>query len=217
MQLEAGVKEALDEVLAAGLKDGNEHMVIVRNGQLVMRKDGDDRHIDMADQIADIQSGDVLVHNHPGALNSLSNADVALANRVNAHAIYAITDDGSVYKASNMSPKTILTNMLVMYELEMLSFVTPNVAHAAQSVPGFQSRVNAAHWVNQRMARAGFFKYEFELGKETAEFVSAFESKAEAGRNEISSPDKHQTVEDFLAGVMKGASLWREGREYDGE
>lgn len=94
---EPGVKDALMQVWMLGQEDGNEHLIIVRDGKVHQLWQGESGSVNMPAGYKDWQRGDIIVHNHPGH-NSLSNADLYITARVGAAWVYAINDDRDVFK-----------------------------------------------------------------------------------------------------------------------
>ncbi len=170
MNFEPGVEQALMEVHALGKKDDSEHAIVVRNGQVVFKADGDAEHVNLNDRLELLREGDVLVHNHPNSLNSLSNVDIVQVFARKLGAIYAIADDKSIYKAS-AGAQPSATRFLRSWEVAAVSL---SLNHST-----FPQRLNEAHWLNQKLANAGVIEYEYQLGEETKEAVSKLDSKVQ--------------------------------------
>lgn len=175
MEYEAGVKEALAEVQNKGLEDGNEHLVILRDGQVHWRADGTKTRVDY--KAAEVKEGDVIVHNHPNSLNSLSNVDTLQVFTRGLKAVYAITADNSVYKASAVEA-TAPDRFMMDWDIASNEFASPQTMLSVANVPReTKARINEAHWVNRMLAAKGKFKYEFELGPETQRIVDEFDQR----------------------------------------
>lgn len=175
MEYEAGVKEALAEVQNKGLEDGNEHLVILRDGQVHWRADGTKTRVDY--KAAEVKEGDIIVHNHPNSLNSLSNVDTLQVFTRGLKAVYAITADNSVYKASAVEA-TAPDRFMMDWDIASNEFASPQTMLSVANVPReTKARINEAHWVNRMLAAKGKFKYEFELGPETQRIVDEFDQR----------------------------------------
>lgn len=167
MELEPGVRQAADKVRELGKQDGNEHMVVLRDGVEVLTLHGDKDSIRMNDYVSSFKPGDVLVHNHPHVLNSLSNMDFLSAKQINAKCIYAVTED-SIYRGNlidkwmslffaNMKMENTYLKLLPVFEQPLLT-----VSAGA---------LNTSHWLNVELAKQGEIEYSFELGPKTQAMV----------------------------------------------
>lgn len=171
LNLEPGVRAALDEVQAKGKVDGNEHVAVVRNGQIVYRKDGTENMVDLRG--SPIQAGDILIHNHPKSLNSLSNADVVQVYAHGLQAVYAISDDDSVYKASKGEAVRGPGTLMMAWEMASDFLLSrPGIPQVAQELPMVHGRLNEAHWICRMLDHQGAISYSYELGDETSKLVS---------------------------------------------
>lgn len=174
MNLELGVREALDTVHFLG-QDGKEHAIILRDGAVIFRADGTSKKVSLTD--AHAQKGDILIHNHPNSLNSLSNVDIAQMFFAGYGAVYAISADKSVYKAS---PAWSIKNpsehaariFLEAWEGIWLETLPTLIYDVKPVVRNSKIQLEEAHWVNVELAEHGLIKYEFELGDATALILS---------------------------------------------
>lgn len=176
MDFEPGVESALMQVLALGKLDGVEHLMIVRDGEVVYTNKGDDKTV-RYDEFKDSKPGDVLVHNHPDSLNALSNGDIAqLFTSRELGAIYAIADDGSIYRASNRDKGMEVVDFMFAWDVarDMLTN-KPEVEAVAHRLGLENSELNEAHWVNRMLAEHGVFDYQYVLGDKTRRMVNAMD------------------------------------------
>lgn len=189
MELTNGERAAINKVLALFKERGNEHAVILRNDEPIRVIHGEAEHVSLGDAIdkGDLKEGDTLVHNHPG-LNSLSNVDIGMGARNSLKAVIAVaTTDRSVYKAT-MTRKGPLQAALLWLAQEsvfryLLSDEVQQVASELdmQRNPSDPNGFNEAHWINQRMAKDGWFDYEYQLGDVTQKIVDGLDSRLNKG------------------------------------
>lgn len=176
MEYEPGVRAALDEVHAKGEADKVEHLIVLRDGNIVLNKDGESDHVGLTDEeMAMIEPGDVLVHNHPQSLNALSNMDLGLATNLKAAAIYAISDDKSVYKAS-AQPAVTPGMIMLGFEVELVSVADSVSNKIARSIPGFIGQVSESHWILQGLNAHNLIRYDYELADRTKAMVEKFDA-----------------------------------------
>lgn len=209
LQLEPGVRLALDEVQAKGKADGNEHACMVRNGLIVWRGDGGRDSVDV--RTAPRGPGNVGVHNHPDSLNSLSSGDLTALFRRDIDAIYAIAVDGSVYKASKPHAEWGVFEWFAAFDRVRNDLVEKQGMQRYFGSADFARYLNSAHWVNRLMASVGVFDYQYELG-ETAQakvaeldkscdfprLITNFKANVEGRLERLSVPDL-PTVLNILA------------------
>lgn len=188
MEYEAGVREALDKVFAAGEQDGNEHLIIMQaDGTIMHELGGDMHHVSVADIEGEdhpLPDGLIYVHNHPHSLNSLSDMDLMMAHARAAKAIYAIAADRSVYRAADF--KGANTQMLMMiWALRYMQFrdTYPRLSDEFATREDEQARrgdrPNEAHWINKKIAasKTPVFSYQYELGEKTAAIAARIDSR----------------------------------------
>ena len=179
MELEPGVREALDEVHALGVQDKLEHLIVLRAGKRVGNVTGNATSVSFANVA--LEPGDIVVHNHPGSINALSNVDGAQIFWHPLGAMYAISGDESVYKVE-IGPRGPIS---AERYLDITSRLSDEVGLIAQVHSLFadketvavlhqaeEKEIGPAHWVNRLMAEAGVIRYSFELADETAAEVA---------------------------------------------
>lgn len=186
MELTRGQRAALDKVHALGMKDRLEHLIVLRGDEEIALIDGEEGRVDVgpALEARTIQKGDIIVHNHPG-LNSLSNVDVLLNVRNSLEAVFAISDDGSVYKATtNPDSGGALRAALMSFAFDhtFQELVSNDVAIVAKELhmqrrPSDPEGFSEAHYLNMRMAHDGWFNYEYQLGEKTQALVNKLDSR----------------------------------------
>lgn len=184
MNLEAGVREALDKVQALGKSDGNEHAIIVRDGKFAFERGGDAHSVDTRG--IEWKGGDILVHNHPASLNSLSNVDVAnlfhpTDDGGKLAAAYAIASDGSVFKAEH-GAYGIWPEEFMMLSNEGIRTIFAESARKGvfadtDNMGGLG--IGEAHWLNRMMHAIGVIRYSYELHPTTAKLVARLDDAIE--------------------------------------
>lgn len=176
MELEAGVREALDAVYELGQADGNEHAIVVRAGREVARNTDGLRESVTVDQLG-MREGDILIHNHP-SLNALSNGDVVQLYVHGLSAVYAISTDRSVYKAEpkmNLFPDDFMEVSQLAAGIVMLHAGIMGVGKLRDTAePGY---IGVGHWMNRMMASKGMIRYSFALEDETRKMVQELDRK----------------------------------------
>lgn len=185
MQVTQAERAALDEVHNLGELDGKEHLAVLRNDKQIMLLHGSSGKVNVANQRSLFKPGDVWIHNHPTVLNSLSNQDSLVAAREKAQAIYAISRDGSVYKTSKFQTDESIGLLFMALEFDhrMNTLVDERVEAVAaelqvQEGPG---KMNESHYLNLRMAKAGWFDYEYELAPETKAIIEGMDNRLNKG------------------------------------
>lgn len=189
MELTNGERAAIDKVLALFKERGNEHVVILRDDKEIRVIHGNAESVSLSDAIdkGDLKEGDTLIHNHPG-LNSLSNVDIGMGARNGLKAVFAVaTKDQSVYKAT-MNRKGPLQAALLWLSQESIfrMLLSEEVMQVASELdmqrdPSDPSGFNEAHWINLRMAKDGWFDYEYQLGDVTQKIVDGLDSRLNKG------------------------------------
>lgn len=174
--MENGVREGLDHVLNLGRQDNNEHLSIIRDGKTIHTFDGEHDRVELSDGKDLFKQGDILVHNHPGALNGLSNMDFFATAQVRADWIYAITNDGSIYKGRLKTNPFELGRLANAYPMMAFENSYYKLLNEVVIPPEFSERIHLNHWVALRMQSLGVIDYEYELGPETTELVSKINS-----------------------------------------
>lgn len=173
------IQSAIDWLTNQG-KDGNEHAVILDGETLQTKKHIDGTATCVTVSKFDCQPGDVFLHNHP-CLNSLSNLDLYAAADMHVRAAYAISADGSVYRASNFYSS--VNTLFCRWELAAM-LNNRHITHELRS-SGFPidveddspHRINSAHWLNKQLAReGGTFTYDYWLKEETQTIVNKIDN-----------------------------------------
>lgn len=178
MEYEPGVEGALKEVREKGLQDHKEHVVVIRDGKVIFHGDGDGFNVNFAD--AHPQAGDIVVHNHPNSKNSLSDVDIVQVFIHKLTAMYAITDDGSVYRAKLGTNPVVVADPSADKFMEAFG-VTDAVVHearyalTAQDFDGY--KLSEAHWVNRVLGHSGIIQYDYSLSAESADAIAKIDSE----------------------------------------
>lgn len=189
MELTNGERAAIDKVLALFKERSNEHVVILRNDEPIRVIHGEAEHVSLGNAIdkGDLKEGDTLVHNHPG-LNSLSNVDIGMAVRNGLKAVFAVaTTDQSVYKATITRKGPLQSALLWLSQESLFRYLLTDEVQQVASELGMQrdpsdpNGFNEAHWLNLRMARDGWFDYEYQLGSVTQKIVDGLDSRLNKG------------------------------------
>lgn len=194
MDISSIEREALDLVAKRGLEDGNEHLAIVRGDKIIEVIDGKSDRVELKDAIDRdaFKRGDILVHNHPNSYNSLSNMDLMLSRAVQARWIYAISQDGSVYRGRVKSGTIVDQTGPALFYLLLESANYSLLDRAEQAgIEGVfleqgGNHLGPAHWINRMLARDGFIDYEFDLAPDSVRLIEEVDTamKNAGGRHE---------------------------------
>lgn len=149
MEYSATVADALSTVWQLGQADKCEHFVLVRGDQQVLRVDGDHCAINIKKVSERFRKGDEFVHNHPVEA-SLSAPDLLVTARFGG-TIYAITPNGSIYKASIKTSPGFLDEALWFTRMRL------QVSSLDEWTPAMQ------HDINLELHKKGLMDYEFEI------------------------------------------------------
>lgn len=183
MELEPGVREALDEVHALGEQDKLEHLIVLRAGKVVARETGDEQSVSFGNVA--LEAGDIVVHNHPNSVNALSNVDAMQIFYNPLKAMYAISGDKSVYKVE-VGSMGMLNPDRFLFTTEALMLMVrdraqtqsrlgdDNVNRVLQDAE--ERNVGPAHWINRMLDKAGALKYSYELAPESATMVAKLDN-----------------------------------------
>lgn len=182
MEMEAGVREALDTVHAMGKQDGNEHVIVVRKGKQAEIRHGEPNRVSFED--VEIREHDITVHNHPVSLNSLSNVDIAQLFYEELDAVYCVSEDGSVYRAERGPDAELVLGpgmFIRISEQAILTVANESRLHGLMfdisNVGGMG--IGEAHWVNRMLHALGIIKYSYVLQPATAAKVAELDDKLE--------------------------------------
>lgn len=185
-EYEPGVREALEDVFAAGERDGNEHLIVLREGKVIGRADGTPTMV-LFDHV-DTQPGDITIHNHPASLNALSNGDIAMIFAHGMHAIYSISKDKSVYKAQIGELGRIHPGVwMELSQLAGLVVESEAMQHGELRLndalsTGGKGAVGIGHWINRMAAYEGAIKYSYDLQPESERLYDELDERIEFPR-----------------------------------
>lgn len=149
MEYSATVADALSTVWQLGQTDKCEHFVLVRGDQQMLKVDGDRCSVNIKKVAECFRQGDEFIHNHPVEA-SLSAQDLMTTARFGG-TVYAITPNGSIYKASVKTSPGFLDDELWFARMRLQS------SSLDEWTPTLQ------HGINLELHKKGLIAYEFEI------------------------------------------------------
>lgn len=179
-------KETLDAAIQQLIrhdKETDEELALLydSHGKLVSATGGGNDEVGLAKAGLELCAGGVLLHNHPENSGSLSDADLFCAGAHHIREIWAINQDGSIFKSSGTFPSMITTlkcNILFTTVGNNLSrFVDNGTITEAEACRIW------GHWQNLQLLQDGSVKnYEWQFGPVNQATIAKIRQLAQPGQ-----------------------------------